>query len=106
MAGMPLSVLQVIADTARRGAQLFAVDLAEALGEEEIEVSRSRWSLGQHDGARRSHARPSTARGPDISALRREAVHADVAIAHGGQTLPACARATRHVNALHLPAGR
>jgi len=100
MTEMSLRVLQVITDPARRGAQLFAVDLGDALARRAIDVRtvalaatlplapESALSLDVPTlGARRVGW--ST-----LTALRREAGRADVVVAHGAQTLPACALAT------------
>lgn len=84
--------LQVISDTDRRGAQVFATDLAEAisgLGPDVETVALVRgWSPAGLDvpvlGPRRS-ALSTTVE------LRRLARHADVVVAHGSSTLVACA---------------
>ncbi len=90
-------VLQVITDPGRRGAQVFAVDLGDALratGFDVRTVALGEAELGDRAsldvpvlGARRV----STA---TVRALRRELGDVDVAVAHGAQTLPACALAT------------
>jgi glycosyltransferase involved in cell wall biosynthesis len=100
MAEMSLRVLQVITDPTRRGAQLFAVDLGDVLARRGIEVRTvalaatvplAPESAPPLDvptlGARR--VAWST-----LVALRREVGRADVVVAHGAQTLPACALAT------------
>ena len=105
MAEMPLRVLQVITDPDRRGAQLFAVDLGDALGHVGIEVRTVALAGSQNTpkldvpALGRRRIAWST-----LVALRRELAHVDVAVAHGAQTLPACALATlaRH-DTVRLP---
>jgi glycosyltransferase involved in cell wall biosynthesis len=88
------SVLQVITDTDRRGAQVFANDLHDAMA-------------GLGTPVRTVALAPGTAGGLDVPvlgdrrlgrrtlvALRRELQAATVAIAHGSSTLPACALAS------------
>lgn len=89
MAGIP--ILQVITDTDRRGAQVFASDLHAALarrGHTVRTVALGPGDVGGLDvpvlGPTRTH--PSTVR-----ALRRETTRADVVFAHGSTTLPMCA---------------
>jgi glycosyltransferase involved in cell wall biosynthesis len=88
---MPETILQVVTDTDRRGAQVFATDLHEALvqrGRDVRTVALTRGSVGGLDwpvlGPSRRH--PTT-----INALRREASRAAVVVAHGSTTLPLCA---------------
>lgn len=84
-------VLQVITDTDRRGAQVFALDLHEALAAHGFTVETVALANGSVGGldvptlgaTRRS---PSTFR-----ALRRRAKTCDIVLAHGSTTLPACA---------------
>ena len=95
MAEMPLRVLQVITDPGRRGAQLFAVDLGDALAHAGIEVRTVALAGSQNTSKLdvpalgRRRVAWST-----LVALRRELANVDVAVAHGAQTLPACALAT------------
>jgi glycosyltransferase involved in cell wall biosynthesis len=90
---MQLRILQVITDTDRRGAQVFALDLQRelrALGYDVDTVALAPGSLGGLDvptlGPTRRH--PST-----FGALHREMRRADVVVAHGSTTLPLCALA-------------
>lgn len=88
---MPGTILQVVTDDDRRGAQVFATDLHHALtarGREVRTVALARGAVGGLDwpvlGPGRRH--PST-----IRALRTETARASVVIAHGSTTLPLCA---------------
>jgi glycosyltransferase involved in cell wall biosynthesis len=95
IAEMPFRVLQVITDPTRRGAQLFAVDLGDALGHAGIEVRTV--ALGDAQGPLTLDVPPLGRRRiawSTLASLRRELARADIAVAHGGQTLPACALAT------------
>lgn len=85
------TILQVVTDDDRRGAQVFATDLHHALvarGRDVRTVALARGAVGGLDwpvlGPGRRH--PST-----IRALRAEAARASVVIAHGSTTLPVCA---------------
>jgi glycosyltransferase involved in cell wall biosynthesis len=89
-----LRILQVVTDTDRRGAQVFAADLADELsrlGHSVRTVALERGSVPVLDlpvlGATRLGW--STVR-----ALRREARAVDIVVAHGSTTLFACAIAT------------
>jgi glycosyltransferase involved in cell wall biosynthesis len=91
------SILQVITDTDRRGAQVFATDLHDELirrGRSVRTVALAPGAVGGLDVAvlGRTRTHPTTLR-----ALRREAAAADVVVAHGSTTLPMCA-ATRLVS--------
>lgn len=86
-----MRILQVITDTDRRGAQLFALDLAGALagsGHAVQTVALAPGSVGGLDvevlGANRRSARA-------VVTLRRRMARVDVTIAHGSTTGPACA---------------
>jgi glycosyltransferase involved in cell wall biosynthesis len=88
-------VLQVITDTDRRGAQVFATDLEDALRTRRRDVKtvalvdgRSSVRLQVAHLGKRSFS-PVTLR-----ALRREALAARVVIAHGSRTLPAASMST------------
>jgi len=91
---MPPRILQVVTDTDRRGAQVFATDLHAALerrGREVRTVALAGGSVGGLPvpilGDRRWGA-------ATLIGLRRELKDASVAIAHGSTTLPACAVTT------------
>jgi glycosyltransferase involved in cell wall biosynthesis len=84
-------ILQVVTDTDRRGAQVFATDLHEALvalGQQVETVALAPGSVGGLDlptlGPTRRHPRT-------LDALRRRASRASVVVAHGSTTLPMCA---------------
>jgi glycosyltransferase involved in cell wall biosynthesis len=84
-------ILQVVTDTDRRGAQVFATDLHAALvrrGREVRTVALAPGAVGGLDldvlGPSRKH--PST-----INALRDASRDASVVVAHGSTTLPLCA---------------
>lgn len=86
-----LKVLQVVSDTDRRGAQVFATDLHEALESLGHRVA----TVALRPGTRR---RPLDVRtlgwsrwSPSmLRELRRRSVRADVVVAHGSSTLVAC----------------
>jgi glycosyltransferase involved in cell wall biosynthesis len=85
------TIVQVVTDTDRRGAQVFATDLHDALvrrGRTVRTVALARGRVGGLEvpvlGPARTH--PSTLR-----ALHREAAAADVLVAHGSTTLFTCA---------------
>lgn len=88
-------VLQVITDTDRRGAQVFACDLADALAARGRDVRTVALVAGRDEaglpvptlGRRSFEART-------LLALRREARRARVVVGHGSKTLAACAVAT------------
>jgi glycosyltransferase involved in cell wall biosynthesis len=87
-------VLQVVTDTDRRGAQVFATDLDRALarrGRCVRTVALAEGTIGGLSvpvlGRRRLSWRT-------LAALRREVARHSIAIAHGSSTLPACAAAT------------
>jgi glycosyltransferase involved in cell wall biosynthesis len=89
-----LRILQVVTDDDRRGAQVFAGDLEQelsCLGHRVNTVGLSPGVVGGLDvdvlGPRRMHA--ST-----LLSLRRLMTTADVVVAHGSTTLPACAVAS------------
>lgn len=90
----PVRVLQVISDTDRRGAQVFAADLQEAL----VDLSHRVRTVALHPGS--SSARLDVpALGPSRRSLagwrklRAECRRMDVVVAHGSSTLVACASA-------------
>ena len=84
-------ILQVVTDTDRRGAQVFATDLHEALvtrGQSVETVALAPGTVGGLDlpvlGPSRRHPRT-------MAALRRASRRATVVVAHGSTTLPMCA---------------
>lgn len=95
MKGRKTRVLQVITSTDRRGAEVFALELAEVLVRRGLQVRTVALSEGR-SGARL----PVDALGParvGFAALRRlraEVDHASVLVAHGSKTLPYCALAS------------
>jgi len=87
-------ILQVVTDTDRRGAQVFATDLHEAmrsLGHEVRTVALAPGSVGGLDVPVLGQQRMSVG---SLRALRSEATAANVVVAHGSTTLPACAIST------------
>lgn len=86
------SILQIVTDANRRGAQVFATDLEIGLRTEGFNVETVALHSGQHrnsldiDVLGKGHRSVSTLR-----ALRRRAKDHDVVIAHGSNTLFACA---------------
>lgn len=90
--GTRLNVLHVVSDRRRRGAQVFAAELAGALDGLGV-PSRV---LALHDattaGALDVEALgPAALSRPTLEALRRAMAGSDVVVAHGSRTLPACA---------------
>ncbi len=91
MSPLPLDdrrVLHVVTSTQRRGAEIFATDLAQALGR--IEWPGEVFALADHgplqvDETGRGRFHPST-----IRALRSQIQRSSVVIAHGSSTLLAC----------------
>jgi glycosyltransferase involved in cell wall biosynthesis len=88
---MSPTILQVVTDTDRRGAQVFATDLHDALarrGRAVRTVALAPGAVGGFDlpvlGPTRKH--PST-----VNALRAACRDAGVVVAHGSTTLPLCA---------------
>ncbi len=88
-------ILQVITDDVRRGAQVFAADLHEALSALGRSVRTVALAPGPHGGAGlevpvlgRSRLAPRT-----LEALRHEIRRARVVVGHGSSTLAACALA-------------
>lgn len=91
----PLSILQVITDTDRRGAQVFATDLAVGLDVLGHHVSTVALAPGSNATGLDLPVLGPTRRGPrTLLALRRRMAAADVVVAHGSTTLPACAIAS------------
>ena len=84
--------LQVTVSNRRRGAEVFAVDLAAELSRRGFELPLV--ALTGSDGAGHLPVRPLGRRPYDAStlrALRREARDVSSVVAHGSKTLPACA---------------
>ncbi|MFN2557306.1 MAG: glycosyltransferase family 4 protein [Nitriliruptorales bacterium] len=85
-------ILQVVTDTDPRGAQVFGVDLHEALAGRGQTVRTVALAPGRHgdllDLPVLARSWPSR---EVLSALRREMARARVVVAHGSSTLPACA---------------
>jgi glycosyltransferase involved in cell wall biosynthesis len=88
-------VLQVITDTDRRGAQVFATDLHPALERRGHEVTTVALAPGSSDDPLPVPVLGATRRElSTIRSLRRLARDADVVAAHGSTTLQACTIAT------------
>lgn len=84
-------ILQVVTDTDRRGAQVFATDLHDAFvrrGKRVRTVALAPGAIGGLDLPTLGTRRISLA---TLRALRREALTHSVVLAHGSSTLPACA---------------
>ena len=94
----PCAVLHVVTSTQRRGAETFAVDLAAALAARGLhsEVVALAPGLATAAGGG-THDVPVLGEAPlapaTLRALRRWAAGAQVVVAHGSRTLPACAAA-------------
>jgi len=86
-------ILQVITDTDRRGAQLFALDLAVALTELGHSVRTVALAPGVVGGLDVEVIGPRRRSVRGTWALRRRMARFDVTIAHGSSTGPACALA-------------
>src|SRR5690349_18726130 len=88
---MVVRVLQVVTDTDRRGAQVFAIDLQHALSE----IGHPVQTVALTDGASGGLGTPVLGAKrvsiEGLRALRRQAAGYDVVVAHGSTTLPACA---------------
>jgi glycosyltransferase involved in cell wall biosynthesis len=88
-------VLQVITSTDRRGAEVFAVDLGEALTRRGRRVRTVALTPGDAPGGLDVPTLGQRRLGAGtLAALRIEARAARLVIAHGSTTLPACALAT------------
>ena len=87
-----LRVLQIITDTDRRGAQVFASDLGRALGQRGHTVRTVALRAGTQTPALAVETLGRRSRSPrTLRALRRAMSAADITIAHGSSTLLACA---------------
>lgn len=90
-----MRILQVITDTDRRGAQVFATDLAPALAALGHRVDTVALAPGAQGSPLPVETLGSTRLGvATLRALRTRAAAVDVVVAHGSSTLPACAVAT------------
>lgn len=88
----PLRILQVITDTDRRGAQIFASDLGRALGQRGHTVHTVALRAGAQSPALPVETLGKRSRGPrTLRALRHRMSAADITVAHGSSTLLACA---------------
>lgn len=86
-----MRILQVITDTDRRGAQVFAMDLGEAMTERGHDVRTVALAPGQRVSKLEVPVLGARSRGLDtLRSLRRDMRDADVTIAHGSSTLLAC----------------
>lgn len=88
---MPSSILQVVTDTDRRGAQVFATDLHDALVAQGRSVRTVALAPGAVGGLDLPVLGPTRRHPKTFAALRREAASASVVAAHGSTTLPMCA---------------
>ncbi len=87
-----LRVLQVVTDRDRRGAQVYATDLAPGLLNLGCEVETVALAPGSHGDQLAIDALGASRRSPStLRALRARASSFDVVIAHGSTTLFACA---------------
>jgi glycosyltransferase involved in cell wall biosynthesis len=91
---MPLSILQVITDTDRRGAQVFAMDLHEALAARGCEMVTVALAPGKVGGLDVPVLGPGRRSISTMRALRSCMTSTQITVAHGSTTLPACAIAS------------
>ena len=84
-------LLQVVTDTDRRGAQVFATDLHDALARRGWVVRTAALAPGAVGGLDVAVLGPGRTHPATLRALRAAAAGADVVAAHGSTTLPACA---------------
>lgn len=90
--GPSLKVLHIVAANQRRGAEVFATDLAGALAEEGVQgrvMALAPGPDGDVQGVATLGRRPLGS--TSLRALRTQARTVDVVVAHGSKTLPACA---------------
>jgi glycosyltransferase involved in cell wall biosynthesis len=85
------TILQVVTDTDRRGAQVFATDLHDALTRRGHHVRTVALAPGRTGGLDLPVLGPSRRHPKTVAALRRETTRASVVAAHGSTTLPLCA---------------
>ena len=90
---MGVGVLQVITDTDRRGAQVFAGDLGAELARQGRTVRTMALAPGAVGGLDVAVLGTRPLAFSTLRALRHEMRAADVVVAHGSTTLPACALA-------------
>jgi glycosyltransferase involved in cell wall biosynthesis len=88
-------VLQIVTDTDRRGAQVFAVTLGGALTTAGAVVDTVALAPGEVGGLDLAVLGATRLGVTTLRALRRRARKCDVVVAHGSSTLPACAIATQ-----------
>jgi glycosyltransferase involved in cell wall biosynthesis len=84
-------IMQVVTDTDRRGAQVFACDLQDAWERRGHDVSTVALAPGVVGGLDLEVLGNKRISARTLRALRREASRHDIVIAHGSSTLPACA---------------
>lgn len=84
-------ILQVVTDTDRRGAQVFAVDLHHALVDLDVEVETVALAPGTDAKLDLPTLGPTRRHPRTFTTLRQRARDADVVIAHGSTTLPVSA---------------
>lgn len=89
-----MRILQVVTDTDRRGAQVFAADLAPALGARGHDVETVALERGRTGGLDVEVLGRRRLAASTLRSLRARARSFDVVAAHGSTTLPACAAAT------------
>ncbi len=91
---MPSPVLQVITDTDRRGAQVFATDLHAALLASGHHVETVALAPGATRGLDVDVLGTTRLGAATLRSLRRRITASSVVLAHGSSTLPACALAS------------
>lgn len=92
-----MKVLQVVTDTDRRGAQVFAVDLHAALQRLGLQVRTFALAPTLHGELDLPTLGPARLCASGLTRLRRLMATADVVVAHGSTTLPATAIAARRL---------
>ncbi len=93
-AASPSGALHVVTSTQRRGAETFAVDLSAALTARGVASDVVALTPGRTGAALDVPALGDSALSPTtLRALRRRARNAEMVVAHGSRTLPACASA-------------
>jgi glycosyltransferase involved in cell wall biosynthesis len=89
----PIELLQVVTTNTRRGAETFAVALGAELAARGHSVTTVALARGAGSPLDVPVLGPRPLALPTLRALRRRAARADVVLAHGSRTLPACALA-------------